>query len=95
MRLEGATPEEIEALEKRKEQGATVFGRFEREPSEETVNAVHEFGDKRMELAWVFTVIAGVLNILVIYDAVAGPAFLAVAAAKAPEPAKGPKPQTA
>ena len=47
-----------------------------------------------MELAWVFTVIAGVLNILVIYDAVAGPAFIAVAG-KPPEPVKGPKPQPA
>jgi hypothetical protein len=92
---QGAPPEEIEALEQRKDRGGTIFGRFQREPSEETVNAVHNFGDKQMELAWVFTVIAGVLNILVIYDAVAGPAFVAVAAAKAPEPAKGPKPQTA
>jgi hypothetical protein len=30
-----------------------------------------------LELGWVYTVIAGVLNIMVIYDAVAGPAFLA------------------
>jgi hypothetical protein len=95
LRLKGATAEEIEALEKRKERGGTIFGRFQREPPEETVNAVHNAGDKRMELAWVFTVIAGVLNILVIYDAVAGPAFVAVAGAKAPEPAKAPKPQTA
>jgi hypothetical protein len=29
-----------------------------------------------VELGWVYTVIAGVLNILVIYDAVAGPAML-------------------
>jgi len=32
-------------------------------------------GDKGWDLGWVYTVIAGVLNILVIYDAVAGPAF--------------------
>ena len=30
-------------------------------------------GDKRFDLGWVYTVIAGVLNILVIYDALAGP----------------------
>ena len=29
----------------------------------------------RWDLGWVYTVIAGVLNILVIYDAFAGPAF--------------------
>jgi hypothetical protein len=32
--------------------------------------------DKTPDVAWVYTVIAGVLNILVIYDAYAGPAFL-------------------
>ena len=31
--------------------------------------------DKTPDLSWVYTVIAGVLNILVIYDAVAGPAY--------------------
>jgi hypothetical protein len=30
---------------------------------------------KAWDLGWVYTVVAGVLNILVIYDAVAGPAF--------------------
>jgi hypothetical protein len=29
-----------------------------------------------VELGWVYTVIAGVLNIMVIYDALAGPALL-------------------
>lgn len=51
------------------------FGDYQREPSAAALNAVHNAGDKRLELAWVYTVIAGVLNILVIYDAVAGPAF--------------------
>jgi hypothetical protein len=53
-----------------------IFGEFEREPSGSCINAVHNAGDKRLELGWVYTVIAGVLNIMVIYDAVAGPAFL-------------------
>jgi hypothetical protein len=39
-----------------------------------------------MDLGWVYTVIAGVLNIMVIYDAFAGPAFLAPPA-PAPEEA--------
>ena len=54
-----------------------IFGRFERTPSDEALNAVHTDGDKLTELGWVYTVIAGVLNIMVIYDAFAGPAFLA------------------
>ena len=33
-------------------------------------------GDKTWDLAWVYTVIAGVLNVMVIYDAFAGPAFV-------------------
>src|SRR5438477_255051 len=32
-------------------------------------------GNKRWDLGWVYTVIAGVLNLLVIYDALAGPLF--------------------
>ena len=39
-------------------------------------------GTKLIELGWVYTVIAGVLNIMVIYDAFAGPAFLAHAEPK-------------
>jgi hypothetical protein len=56
--------------------GHRILGNFEREPLPEALNVLHTGGDKRMELAWVYTVIAGVLNILVIYDACAGPAFL-------------------
>jgi hypothetical protein len=58
-----------------------VLGTFERQPADEAINAVQTSGDKRLELAWVFTVIAGVLNILVIYDAAAGPAFQTPASA--------------
>jgi hypothetical protein len=63
-----------EAAEREKQLAHPLLGSFEREPSQASLNAVHNAGDKRLELAWVFTVIAGVLNILVIYDAVAGPA---------------------
>jgi hypothetical protein len=52
------------------------LGDFERTPGEASLNALHTSGDKLLELGWVFTVIAGVLNIMVIYDALAGPAFL-------------------
>jgi hypothetical protein len=41
-----------------------------------TINEMQTDGDKTWDLGWVFTVIAGVLNIMVIYDALAGPAFI-------------------
>jgi hypothetical protein len=43
---------------------------------EERLNEFQRDGDKRWDLGWVYTVIAGVLNILVICDALAGPAFV-------------------
>lgn len=43
-----------------------------------TVNELQTAGDKNWDLGWVFTVIAGVLNLMVIYDALAGPAYLVV-----------------
>jgi TM2 domain-containing membrane protein YozV len=48
---------------------------FERTPSESHINELQQQRDKTWDLGWVYTVIAGVLNILVIYDAFAGPAF--------------------
>ena len=65
-----------EAAELERQMGHPLLGGFEREPSAANLNVIHNAGDKRLELAWVFTVIAGVLNILVIYDAVAGPAHV-------------------
>jgi hypothetical protein len=58
------------------EKNDSFLGQFQRAPSDLANNAIHTAGDKRKELAWVFTVIAGVLNIMVIYDALAGPALL-------------------
>jgi len=49
--------------------------KFEAAPDENELNALQRDGDKRWDLGWVYTVIAGVLNVLVIYDALAGPAF--------------------
>lgn len=49
-----------------------------------TLNELQTAGDKTWDLGWVFTVIAGVLNIMVIYDALAGPAFVVAD----PEPSK-------
>lgn len=52
-----------------------IFGKFEREPEEKELNDLQRNGNKRWDLGWVYTVIAGVLNLLVIYDAFAGPMF--------------------
>jgi TM2 domain-containing membrane protein YozV len=54
----------------------TKLSTFERTPNEEELNRLQREGDKTWDLGWVYTVIAGVLNILVIYDAFAGPAFV-------------------
>jgi hypothetical protein len=51
------------------------FAKFEAAPSESELNDLQRDGDKHWDLGWVYTVIAGVLNVLVIYDALAGPAF--------------------
>ena len=56
--------------------GGGLLGNFQRAPkTEETINKLQREGNKTWDLGWVYTVIAGVLNILVIYDALAGPAF--------------------
>jgi hypothetical protein len=52
-----------------------IFGKFQRMPTEEQMNDLQRDGSKRWDLGWVYTVIAGVLNLLVIYDALAGPMF--------------------
>jgi hypothetical protein len=50
-----------------------VLGRYMQAPTETELNTLQRDGNKRFDLGWVYTVIAGVLNILVIYDALAGP----------------------
>jgi hypothetical protein len=49
---------------------------FMRQPPESELQQLQRDGDKTWDLAWVYTVIAGVLNVMVIYDAFAGPAFV-------------------
>lgn len=56
-------------------ENASPLANFEKTPPEEELNRLQRDGDKTWDLGWVYTVIAGVLNILVIYDAFAGPAF--------------------
>jgi hypothetical protein len=53
-----------------------ILGNFEATPPEWAINEVQRNTNKLWDLGWVCTVIAGVLNILVIYDAYAGPLFV-------------------
>lgn len=71
-----------------------LFGTFQRMPSEDALNMLQRDGNKRWDLGWVFTVIAGMLNLLVIYDAFAGPMFRDDEHVPGldPKPAEGPKP---
>ena len=59
------------------EETSPFWHNFQKTPSEAVLNEKQTDSDKTWDLGWVFTVIAGVLNILVIYDAVAGPAVVA------------------
>lgn len=58
------------------EKAHPVLGRFMREPSEPEQILVLQENDKKPDVGWMYTVIAGVLNIMVIYDAYAGPVLL-------------------
>jgi hypothetical protein len=62
---------------------------YQRTPSEAKVNEFLVNSDKTPDLGLMYTVIAGVLNILVIYDAYAGPAF---PSSKKPKPPPGQEP---
>jgi hypothetical protein len=61
-----------------------LFGKFQRMPTDQELNDFLRRSDKTPDLGWMYTVVAGVLNILVIYDAFAGPAFRAVSPARDP-----------
>jgi hypothetical protein len=52
------------------------LSKYQRPPNEAKLNELLVNSDKTPDLGWVYTVIAGMLNILVIYDAYAGPIFL-------------------
>ncbi len=61
---------------------------YQREPSQDAVNQFLVNSDKTPDLGLMYTVIAGVLNILVIYDAFAGPAFPPSSQKPKPPPAE-------
>jgi hypothetical protein len=53
----------------------SFWNNFQKVPDETALNKFLINEDKTPDLGWVYTVIAGMLNILVIYDAYAGAAF--------------------
>lgn len=66
-------------LEKRGEEPppAPLLGRYMQAPTETQLNDLQRSDEgHRWDLGWVYTVIAGVLNILVIWDALAGPLLI-------------------
>jgi hypothetical protein len=65
-----------------------ILGKWERAPKEDELNKLQRNGSKLWDLGWVYTVIAGVLNFLVMYDALAGPAVREDASASSGEKAK-------
>jgi hypothetical protein len=54
----------------------SLLGNYQRRPTEAELNDQIRNSDKTQDVGWMYTVIAGVLNILVIYDALAGPAYV-------------------
>ena len=65
---------------------------FQKEPDITRLNEIQREFSREWDLGLVYTVIAGVLNLLVIYDAVAGPAFRELPASQllpAPTPSSG------
>jgi len=72
------------------EENPSFWRRYQRPPGETQLNEFIVNSDRTPDLGWVYTVIAGMLNILVIYDAYAGPMILAVPTiprkAAAPQP---------
>ena len=56
---------------------APILGGFLAEPSSNDINALHPKLGKLLEIGWLYTMMAGLLNVLAIYDAYAGPALAA------------------
>lgn len=65
--------------ESQPEKWVPLLGKYLKAVPEKELNRLQTEGDASWELAWVFTVAAGLLNILVIYDAFCGPAVILIA----------------
>ncbi len=52
-----------------------IFGGFMAEPLQNGINALHPRLGKLVEVGTIYTTVAGLLNVLAIYDALEGPAY--------------------
>lgn len=70
-----ANPADDDDWEKTQAKDHGVFGRYMQAPPESKLNELQRNADEvhHWDLGWVLTVIAGALNVLAIYDALAGP----------------------
>ncbi len=64
-----------------------ILGGYLAAPPANVVNALHPRMGGLVEVGWVYTVVAGLLNILAIYDAYEGPALADEESEPSPEPA--------
>jgi len=60
-----------------------LLGKVEAPPTKDELNDLHRDIGRWWELGTVYTMLAGLLNVLVIYDALCGPAYVAERAAPA------------
>ncbi len=89
----GPIPDDREVEPFPKEGTIKFWNEYQRPPKEARVNEFLVNRDKTPDLGWIYTVIAGMLNILVIYDACAGPAYgPAMPRADKPKPPAGEAP---
>jgi hypothetical protein len=68
---------------------APFWHNYQKAPDENELNRQLVKSDKTPDLGWVYTVIAGMLNILVMYDAYAGAAFGLTRPTTKPQPQLG------
>ena len=64
------------------------LNQYQKMPDETKLNQFFVNSDKTPDLGWVYTVVAGMLNILVMYDAFAGPVILPAPRPTTKEPAE-------
>lgn len=60
---------------------------FMAEPAQNVLNGLHPRLGKLVEIGSMYTAVAGLLNVLAIYDAYEGPAYMAVESESDPKPA--------
>jgi hypothetical protein len=69
------------------EEKSRFLHNYQKAPTDDQLNDILVNSDKTPDLGWVYTVIAGMLNLLVIYDAYAGPMIVSVRRPVATAPA--------